>query len=201
MNDVLSSGPSPYAGLWKLDPQITFLNHGSFGACPRAILERQQEIRDAMEADPVRFMEWEYPLLLDSSRRKLALFTGCDPAQVVFTRSVTQAVNAVLRSFPFAEGDEIVSTDHEYNACANVARYLADGLPNVAAKVKFIEAKVPYPLTGPDEIIDAVMQCITPRTRLLLIDQVTSPSGFLQPVAELVEEMNRRGIETLVDGS
>ena len=196
-----SNQRSPYANQWPLDPTIDFLNHGSFGACPKAILQRQQELRNAMESEPVRFMECEYPALLDVSRRKLAAFTGCRPEQLVFVRNVTEAVNAVIRSYPFEKDDEILATDHEYNACANVARFMAEHPSPSQNRVRFVEATVPYPVESSDDIYNAVMARVTDRTRLLLIDQVTSPSGFRQPVERLVAEMNRRGIDTLVDGS
>ncbi|MDO4586133.1 MAG: aminotransferase class V-fold PLP-dependent enzyme [Planctomycetia bacterium] len=203
MNALLNS-PSPFAAEWMLDPNIIFLNHGSFGACPKAILKRQQELRNQMESEPLRFMEQEYPVLLNESRQRLARFVGAKSEHLVFVRSVTQAVNSVLRSYPFEDGDEILTTDHEYNACANVARFIADH-PNdpskTARKVHFVAANVPYPIQSPDNVFEALMAKVNDQTRLVLIDHVTSPSGFLQPIERIIVEMNRRGIDTLIDGS
>ena len=111
------------AGAWSLDPAVVMLNHGSFGACPCPVLERQAELREQMEAEPVRFLTHQMQPLLDQSRRALAEVVGAKPENLVFVANVTAAVNAVLQSLRFRLGDELLITDHGYNACSNAVRY------------------------------------------------------------------------------
>src|SRR5512140_890421 len=110
---------------WTLDPAVTFLNHGSFGACPRPVLDHQRRERAAMEAEPVRYLARELEARLDETRRVLASFVGADPLDLVFVPNATTGVNAVLGSISLRAGDELLVTDHGYNACTNVARHAA----------------------------------------------------------------------------
>ena len=110
---------------WLLDPAVTFLNHGSFGACPRVVLERQQEIRRELEREPVDFLVRKMTPLVDENRNALANLIGADPCDVVFVQNATAGVNSVIRSLDFRPGDEILVTAHDYNACRNVIRYVA----------------------------------------------------------------------------
>ncbi len=155
MNASDSSPPIPpiHPDAWLLDSAVTFLNHGSFGACPLDVLARQQELRAAMEREPVDFLVRRMTPLLDESRDALAGLVGADPADVVFVHNATAGVNAVLRSLAFRPGDEILVTAHDYNACRNVARYVA-GRTGVAV----VEAELPLPIDGPQQVIDAVLR-------------------------------------------
>ncbi|HVK57752.1 MAG TPA: aminotransferase class V-fold PLP-dependent enzyme, partial [Candidatus Kapabacteria bacterium] len=109
-----------------MDSKITFLNHGSFGACPKAVLDHQNELRIRLEREPVAFMVRELEPLLDKARGALAKFVGARANDLVFVRNATSGVNAVLRSLEFNAGDEILVTDHEYNACRNVVDFVAN---------------------------------------------------------------------------
>lgn len=186
----------PLRARWALDPAVTFLNHGSFGACPREVMEAQSELRERMERQPVRFLARELPGLLDEARAPLARFLRTAPERVAFVPNATAAVNAVLRWLPLAAGDELLTTDHVYNACHNVLR---DAAARASASV--VTARVPFPLGGDDEVFDAVLGAVTPRTRLCLLDHVTSPTGLVFPVARLVRALRERGVETLVDAA
>jgi isopenicillin-N epimerase len=192
--DVLITGPA--AALWSLDPAVTFLNHGSFGACPRPVLTRQQRLREQLEREPVRFFTRELPALLDSARAALAAFVGADADDLAFVPNATAGVNAVLRSLQFRPGDELITTDHAYNACRNALEYVA-GRASAAVRV----ARVPFPLESPDEVVAAVLDVVSPGTRLALLDHVTSPTGILFPVERLVRELDALGVDTLVDGA
>jgi isopenicillin-N epimerase len=108
-----------FAQHWGLDPKVTFLNHGSFGACPIPVLEAQERLRRTMEAQPVLFLHRRGEELLDRARHDLAAFLGADPEGLVSVANATTGVNTVLRSFPLSPGDELLVTDHEYNACRN----------------------------------------------------------------------------------
>ncbi len=189
--------PAPAAPVvWTLDPDVTFLNHGSFGSCPLVVQEFQRELRERMERQPVKFFVRDLEELLDWSRIRLAKFVGGQAENLVFVPNATAGVNAVLRSLSFDPGDELLVTDHEYNACRNVLDYVAE---RTGARV--VVAKIPFPLANAEEIIEAVMGAVTWRTRLALLDHVTSQTGLVLPIEFLVRELNARGVDTLVDGA
>src|SRR6266478_2153898 len=188
--------PSSLARLWTLDPAVTFLNHGSFGACPRPVLEAQQRLRERLERQPVRFFVCDLEPLLDDARRVLAAFLGAEPEGLVFVPNATTAVNAVLRSLALAPGDQLLVTDHAYNACRNALDFVA-----AAARAEVVVVPVPFPLASADAVVEAVLARATPRTRLALLDHVTSPTGLVLPIERLVRELAGRGVDTLVDGA
>jgi isopenicillin-N epimerase len=181
---------------WRLDPNVTFLNHGSFGACPTPVLEAQSVWRERLESDPVRFMDRELPGLLDATREDVGRFIGADPDGIAFVPNATSGVNTVLRSLRFEPGDELLSTDHEYNATLNTLREIArrDG-------AKVVIAAVPFPLRDPREVVEAVRAAVTSRTRVFLISHITSPTGIVLPITEIVRELEGRGIPTIVDAA
>ncbi len=187
---------SPYADLWTLDPSVTFLNHGSFGACPRAVLAKQDEWRARLERQPVQFLARDLEGLLDEARGALGSFLGADPRDLAFVANATAGVNAVLRSLAFAPGDELLTTDHVYGACRNALRFVAE-----RSGAAVVTAAVPFPLRDPAEVVDAVLARVTARTRLALLDHVTSPTGLVFPIAPLVAALAARGVDTLVDGA
>jgi isopenicillin-N epimerase len=187
---------APASKVWPLDPEVTFLNHGSFGSCPLPVQEFQRELRERMERQPVKFFVRDLEELLDWSRIRLAKFLGAKAENLVFVPNATSGVNAVLRSLDFEPGDELLVTDHEYNACRNALDYVAQ---RTGAKV--VVAKIPFPLASAEEIVDAVMGAVTWRTRLALLDHVTSQTGLVLPIEFLVRELNARNVDTLVDGA
>jgi len=188
--------PSPYAALWPLDPAVVFLNHGSFGACPTEVLRYQAALREQMEAEPVRFLSRELDDRLDQARAALATFLGADPDDLAFMTNATSGVNAVVRALRFASGDELLTTDHVYNACRNTLDFVA---ARTGARVNV--APITFPLSAPDVVVEAVLSRITPRTRLVLLDHVTSPTGLVLPLERLSAELAGRGVEVLVDGA
>lgn len=188
--------PSEFAQHWTLDPAVASLNHGSFGAVPRPVLAAQQAWRDRMEAEPVLFFAHDLEPALDAARAALGAFVGADPDDLAFVPNATAATNAVLRSLRFEAGDELLTTDHAYNAVRNAMEYLAE---RDGASV--VIAAVPFPGTSPESALAAVLAAVTPRTRLAVLDHITSATGLILPIAELVAELTDRGIETLVDGA
>lgn len=181
---------------WTLDDGIHFLNHGSFGATPKVVLAKQQELRSRLESEPVRFMARELEPLLDESRRRVAEFIGADPRDLVFVTNATTGVNAVVRSLDFKAGDELVTTSHGYNACTNVLRFVAE---RTGARV--VIAPVPFPVSSSAEIAEAIRSVITSNTKLVLLDQISSPTAVIFPIDELVAEFEGRGIQVLVDAA
>ncbi|MEM7199088.1 MAG: aminotransferase class V-fold PLP-dependent enzyme [Planctomycetota bacterium] len=181
---------------WLLDPEVTFLNHGSFGACPRPVLEAQEQWRRRLEAEPVHFMVDALENELDDARARLARFVGAQPQDLAFVPNPTSGVNAVLQSLPLQAGDELLTTGHAYGACHNALEYVAQ-----RSGATVVVAPLPFPGIEPDLVVDAVREHITPRTRLALLDHVTSATGVVLPIAALVAELRERGIETLIDGA
>src|SRR6185503_1247933 len=188
--------PSPLAAHWTLDPDVTFLDHGAFGACPREVLALQTELRARMERDPLDFLVCALEPLLYEARGRLAAFLHADPDCFFFVDTATAGVNTVLRSLDFHPGDELLTTDHGYNACLNALNAVAS-----RSGARVVIARVPFPVRGPEEVQDAVLSAVTARTRLVLLDHVTSATGVVFPVEALVPAIQGRGIDVLVDGA
>ncbi len=187
---------SPLGAHWGLDPDITFLNHGSYGACPLVVRQAQQRWRDRLEAEPVDFMQRQLEPALERARQALADFVGADAEDLVFVPNATTGVSTVLASLPLQSGDELLVTDHAYNACRNAL--------DVAARrhgARVVVARVPFPLASLEQVDEAVLSAAGRRTRLVLLDAVTSPTGLVLPVARLVAALAERGIDTLVDAA
>ncbi|MDP6562968.1 MAG: aminotransferase class V-fold PLP-dependent enzyme [Candidatus Thalassarchaeum sp.] len=181
---------------WTLDPDTVFLNHGSFGATPTAILDEQSRIRALMEQDPVHFFERDYPGLWDGARRTLSEFVNADVDGMTFVSNATQGINTVLRSLPLQPGDEIIVPDHSYQACWNAVDFVTE-----RSGAKTVVVEVPFRVEGPQEVIDIIMAAVTDRTVLALIDTVTSPTGMRMPFEELIEQLQSRGVDVLLDAA
>ena len=182
--------------VWLLDPQVVFLNHGSFGACPRPVLEFQNELRERMERQPLQFLFRELEGLWDAARAALAAFVGAAAEDVVFVPNATAGVNTVLRSLRFERGDELLVTNHEYNACRNALNFAEE-----QTGARIVVADVPFPVSGNAEVIESILGHVTEHTRLALFDHVTSQTGLVLPVRELVAALATRGIDSLIDGA
>lgn len=181
---------------WRLDPAVTFLNHGSFGACPVPVLAFQRALIDELEAGPIQFLWATFEERLDAARRAMAAFLGAEPENLVFVPNATTGVSTVLRSLRFEPGDELLTTNHEYNAILNAVGEVA-----AAAGARRVIANLPVEIQSPEQVVEALSAAVTPRTRLVVISQVTSPTATILPVAEIVRAMDERGIDTLVDGA
>jgi isopenicillin-N epimerase len=185
-----------WRGAWALDPGTAFCNHGSFGACPTAVLAEQRRLQDLLETDPVQFFDRLLEGLLDEARAALASFVGADPGGLAFIRNATTGVNALLRSLPLGAGDEILVTDHGYEACRLAASRVA---AEAGASVRV--AGIPSVVAGPEEVVERVLRSATRRTRIAVVDHVTSPTALVFPVEDLVAGLAGRGIEVIVDGA
>lgn len=172
------------------------LNHGAFGACPRAVLTAQDAIRARVEAGPMRFFVRDWQDLVHAARARLASFVGADPAGLVFVPNTTTAVSTVLASLPLAPGDELLATDHTYRACRNA-------LDRTAARTgaRVVVAHLDFPVRDPARIATAIADAVTPRTRLALVDHITSATGLILDLEAIAAALAARGVPVLVDGA
>ncbi|HEX3646426.1 MAG TPA: aminotransferase class V-fold PLP-dependent enzyme [Vicinamibacterales bacterium] len=191
---------------WLLDPEMTYLNHGTVGAPPRRVLQAQQALRDEMERQPSRFvlrelhghqpMPWRRQSRLREAIGRIAPFVGARPDDLVFVANVTTGLNAVLRSVPLGPGDEVVITDLGYGAVA-----LAAGVVTRAQGATLRIAEMPYPLRDAGDVVAAVARALRSHTKLVVVDHVTAQSALVLPVAAIVAECHARGVPVLVDGA
>ncbi len=183
---------------WLLDEDVIFLNHGSFGACPRSVLAVQREWQEQMEAEPVRFMTRELPQHLDAARTELAAFLGSHAEDLVFVQNATDGANAVLRSLlpTFKPGDELLTASHAYRAIRQAMAYVTE-----LSGATVVDAMVPFPIADESEVIDAIARAITPRTVFAVIDHITSPTGVIFPIKQIIALFKERGIPVLIDGA
>ncbi|MBF2084257.1 aminotransferase class V-fold PLP-dependent enzyme [Thermoleptolyngbya sp. C42_A2020_037] len=193
---VVDASSQGWREIWELDPAFTFLNHGSFGACPLAVQQNQQALRRQLEAQPVQFFGRSLEPLLDESRAVLAAFVGASPADLAFVPNATTGVNTVLRSLSFRPGDELLTTNHEYNASRNALDFVAQ-----QSGATVVVADIPFPLTSPSQVVQSVLSRVSDRTRLLLIDHVTSQTALVLPISPLIQALANQGIDTLIDGA
>jgi isopenicillin-N epimerase len=181
---------------WVLEPDVSFLNHGSFGACPAPVLEAQRVWRERLEAEPVRFLDRELEPRMDDVRHEVGRFLSADPEGIVFVPNATTGVSTVLASLRFEPGDELLAGDHEYNATLNAMRAAAE---RDGATLRIV--RVPFPIQEPSQAVEAYLEAVTPRTRFALVSHVTSPTALVLPIDAIVRELDRRGVDTLVDAA
>ncbi|MEZ5320045.1 MAG: aminotransferase class V-fold PLP-dependent enzyme [Vicinamibacterales bacterium] len=192
--------------LWPLDPDVTYLNHGTVGVVPRRVLAAQQALRDAIERQPSRFMlrelsGWVHapagsPTRMREAAAAVAGFIGARGDDLVFVDNATAGVNAVLRSLPFSAGDEIAVTDLGYGAILRTAAFVAR---ERGAAVR--TATLPWPAFDADAALAAIDAVIGPRTRVLVIDHICAETAVVMPVAAIVGRAHARGVPVLVDGA
>lgn len=182
--------------LWGLEPDAKHLNHGAFGGCPLSLLEVQSSWRARMERQPSRFFINDLGGLLRDAAAKLAGFVHAVPDRLAFLDNATTAVNAVIASTPLRPGDQLLTTDHVYNAVRQTMRHHA-----ARAGAEIIEAPIGMPLTSADAVAEAVISRIGPRTRLIVLDHVASPSAAILPIAPIIAAARAAGVPVLVDGA
>lgn len=181
---------------WDLDPDFLTLNHGSYGATPRVVLDEQDRWRKSMESQPTRFFFIELPGALREAAERLASFLGAKGEDIAFVHNATTGCNAVLRSLRLQAGDEVLHVSHIYNAVRNTISHLAGQVGATA-----VMAEVPFPRPDAATILANIERAITKRTRIAVIDHITSPSGLVLPVADIVRVCHAAGVPILVDGA
>lgn len=181
---------------WNLDDDVAFLNHGSFGATPKSVLAAQARLRDQLEREPVRFFERYLPGALDAAREAVATWVNADAAGLAFVPNASTGVATVLANLTLHPGDELLVTDHAYGACRN-----AFALTAAKAGATLVTTQIEFPGTTAEVIVEAVLRGVTDRTKLVLLDHVTSPTGLVFPVERILPLLAERGIDVLIDAA
>lgn len=180
-----------------LNPAITHLNHGSFGACPKLIFDDYQQWQLALEKKTVEFFVRQSPELLKTSREALAQFIGCpDADDVVYTMNSSYAMNIIAKSFPLEKGDEILATDLEYGAMDKTWNYYCN-----KAGAKYVQQKITLPVFSKEQIMDEFFKGSTPKTKAIFISHITSATALILPIKEICAKAKELGLITLVDGA
>jgi isopenicillin-N epimerase len=179
-----------------LDPSITFLNFGSFGACPKPIFEKYQAIQLEMERDPVRFMVKSGIDKLNQARQDLANYVGCQAEDLVYVTNPSYAINTIAKSIRLKKGDEVLSTNLEYGALVRTWDYYCE-----KAGARFVQQKIQLPIVSKEAFINNFWKGYTVQTKVIFISQITSSTGLILPVKEICEEAKKRGLLTIVDGA
>ncbi len=179
-----------------LDPGVVFLNHGSFGACPQPVFETYQRWQRELERQPVEFLGRRVNGLLDDARAALAKYLHCPAADLIFVPNATSGVNIVARSLALQPGDEILATDHEYGACRYTWEHHCE-----RTGARYIARTVSMPLTTPEAFVEDFWAGVTPRTRVIYISHITSPTALIFPIEEICRRARAAGIISVIDGA
>ncbi|MEZ4518616.1 MAG: aminotransferase class V-fold PLP-dependent enzyme [Chloroflexota bacterium] len=182
--------------LFLLDPDVTFLNHGSFGATPRAVFEDYQQWQRRLEDQPVKFLGREIGDLLANARQTLGSYVNVDRDDLVYVPNATFGVNVVARSLPLGPGDEVLATDHEYGACENIWRYLSQ-----QRGFGYVRQPISLPITTAEAIVEQLWAGVTSRTKVIFLSHITSPTAVRLPVEAICARAREAGIMTVVDGT
>ena len=187
---------SNFSEFWDLNPNIVFLNHGSFGACPKVVMDHQFQLRKELESDPIQFLDVKAKELWAESIQILSEFINADKEGLTFVPNATSGVNTVLRSLDLKPNDEIIVPDHSYQACWNAVDFVTK-----RAGAKTAVVPIEFPIESPEEVTKAILSNVTKRTKLALIDTVTSPTGIRLPFEQIVSELQSRGVDVLLDAA
>ncbi len=182
--------------LFMIDPDVVFLNHGSFGACPRVVFEEYQRWQVELERQPVEFLGRRADDLLNNARAKLATYLNAQPNDIAFVMNATSGLNVIARSLPLERGDEILTTDHEYGALDMTWDWMCG-----KAGAQYIHHHVPLPVTTHAEFVESFWSSVTPRTKVIFLSHITSPTALIFPVKEICGRAREAGILTVIDGA
>jgi isopenicillin-N epimerase len=182
--------------LFLLDPTVTFLNHGSFGATPRPVFEVYQEWQRRLEWQPVQFLGTDIADYLASARQALGSYLNAHPDDLVYVPNATFGVNVIARSLNLGPDDEVLTTDHEYGACDNTWLFLSG-----KKGFRYVRQAISLPATTPEVLLEQLWQGVTPRTKVIYLSHITSPTALTFPVAAICARARAEGILTLIDGA
>lgn len=190
------SQPAPIPQHFLLDPQVKFLNHGSFGATPRPVFEVYQQWQRELENQPVEFLGRRAPELLAAARAALADYLGTQADNLVYVTNATSGLNIVARSLALGPGDEVLTSNHEYGALDRTWQFLSE-----EKGFSYRRVTVPIPVSTPDEFVDRFWAQISSQTRIIFLSHITSPTALTFPVAEICRLARQHGILTVIDGA
>jgi isopenicillin-N epimerase len=195
---LISTAPTAKAlrSEFLLDPDVDFLNHGSFGATPEPVFAEYARWQRELERQPVEFLGRRAEGLLDEARTAMAGYLHCAPDDLVFNPNATTGINVVARSLPLEPGDEVVGTDLEYGACERTWEWFC-----AKRGARYVRAHIPLPVTSPDEVVDAIFAAVTPRTRAIFLSHITSGTALRLPVEAVARRAREAGILCVVDGA
>lgn len=179
-----------------LDPTITFLNHGSFGACPKPIFEEYQRFQLELETEPVLFIQKKAGGYLKTAREKLSDYIGCNSLDVFFTPNPTFAINTIMRSLDLQEGDEILSTNHEYGAMDRIWSFYSK-----KSGAKYIRQNITLPVTSKEQLLDEFWKGYNSKTKIIFLNHISSCTALVFPVKEICDRARELGIITIIDGA
>lgn len=182
--------------LFMLDPKVVFLNHGSFGACPRPVFETYQDWQRELERQPVEFLGRRFEGLMHEARTALGEFVGADADDLVFVPNATTGLNIVARSLRLSAADEVLATDHEYGALDRTWRFLCQKWDAL-----YVRRPIPLPITSSEDLVEAIWAGVNPRTKVLFLSHITSPTATIFPITELIARARAAGILTVIDGA
>ena len=185
-----------YSSQFLLDPEIVFLNHGSFGACARPVFEVYQSWQRRLERQPVEFLGRQAGALMAQARGALADYLNCEADEIVYFPNPTTAINMVARNLALSPGDEILTTDHEYGAMDRTWRYVCQ---KVGAR--YVQQPIPLPVTTHEEFVETFWQGVTPRTKVIFLSHITSPTALIFPIDEICRRARAAEILCIVDGA
>ena len=185
-----------FKSLFMLDPGIIYLNHGSYGACPKPVFDALVKYQKQLEFEPVKHFAYDIYQYLENSRRSLSDYINCHMDDIVFSPNPSTALNTVIRSLDLKEGDEILSTDHEYGALDKTWKFICK-----KRGAKYIQQTIPLPLNSKEEFIEHFCKGLTDKTKIIFISHITSPTALIFPVKEICEIAKNREIISIVDGA
>jgi isopenicillin-N epimerase len=182
--------------LFFLDPQIIYLNHGSFGACPKPVFDKYQAWQTQLEAEPVQFLGVKLDTLLHDAREVLGSYLNTSAHDIIFIPNATHGVNIIARSLKLGQADEILTTDHEYGACNFAWEYIC-----CKTGAFYKQQPIKLPVANPEEILDQFWRGVTPKTKVIFFSHITSPTSLTMPIKEICLRARQEGILTVIDGA
>jgi isopenicillin-N epimerase len=182
--------------LFLLDHDVVFLNHGSFGACPRPVFDVYQQWQRELERQPVEFLGRRSDALLDDARNKLGAYLKADADNLIFVTNATQGINIVARSLKLQPGDEVLTTNHEYGAVDHTWQFVCE-----KTGANYVPCPIPLPIESSEAVVETLWSAVTPRTKVIAISHITSPTALIFPIAEICRRAREAGILTVIDGA